>query len=364
MKAPKIKKILTTIGISNRKIRYYNRVDDHDQIQSSCFFAGLRDQDGKYFHEDGKDDKASMGIQVRDDQSESIANCFACNNSGTLKYLLNKAKKITNDEKKKKRFQKAIDIAGDVDVDTIKNQAERILTKDDEEAGDSNQYDPDEDKSETYDELELENFKRAIPNYLIEDRGFSVDICKKFEVHYDKDLKRAVIPLRNSDQDLAGLVGRTVLTEEFRDKLEEQMNDKPDWVARSYVVKYYNYLNFNKSRFLFGEHLLPNILKRIVVVEGCLDVMRLHSYGLESVVGVFGADISDRQQEKLLSMNVPIYLMLDPDNAGQRGLKKAIKSMADQTKVFKAKQFPNKDPGDLTKEQVKESLKKSQLAID
>jgi DNA primase len=351
MDSSSIKNALKEIGYTSTDWDYYDR---KNQIQCKCFFANLRDEHDNFFHDDGDDDNFSRGIDVDPSENDAITNCFACNKSGSLSYLLKEAYEISGDPK----FKKASELCGQVNINTVKNRKERIF-ENEKMLGE----DEDEDYEETYDDSELDIFKKAIHSYILDERGFDIDIAKKFELHFDDKLKRVLIPVRNKYDNLVGLVGRSIYSEEEREKIRENMKNKPDYLVRKYTKRYYNYLNFSKSNFLFGANLIPDNPDRIIVVEGCTDVMRLHQYGLQSSVGVFGSNISDNQSKKLLNIGEPVYLLLDPDNSGKRGKSEAINKMGQQIKVYDAQLPQGKDPDDCSKSTINNVLNDARLVV-
>ena len=83
------------------------------------------------------------------------------------------------------------------------------------------------------------------------------------------------------------------------------------------------------SRLLFGA---DNIVKSdfICVTEGTLDTMWLDQNGFPSVA-IFGASLSKRQEELLLSLPTKeLVLCLDRDEAGQSATKKILTRLNDR----------------------------------
>jgi DNA primase len=128
--------------------------------------------------------------------------------------------------------------------------------------------------------------------------------------------------VRRYDGGLVGVIGRSILPKEKRDAMN---------ASNRYTKKYYVYGNFSRSRYLFGSHFIDdNDIDSLFMVEGTLDVIRMHDLGYENTVGVLGSEVSDRQMSKALDYNVPIYLMLDGDSAGKKGMEKAYEQYKKQ----------------------------------
>ena len=351
MNPSQVKKVLEKIGYTSTDWTHYQR---RNQIQCRCFLAPLKDDKGRFFHENADDNNFSRGIDIDPTENDAVTNCFACEESGSLSYILKKAYDISGDPK----FKKASKICGRVNISTARNRVEKIF-ENEKELGESE----DEDFEDTYDESELDIFERAIHPYILNERNFSVETAKNFELHYDEELKRVLIPVRNKSDNLVGLVGRSIYNEKQREKIKDDMSNKPDYMTRKYIVKYYNYLNFKKSKFLFGINHIEQNPDQVIVVEGCLDVMRLYEYNLPCAVGVFGSSISNEQAQKILELNVPVYLLLDPDTSGERGKEDAIEKIGSQQKVFDAQLPKGSDPDDCSKSQINDVLNDAKLVV-
>ena len=145
-----------------------------------------------------------------------------------------------------------------------------------------------------------------IPSKFYIDRGFSEDILNKFDVgdSFVKEMKnRAVFPIYNKDWGLIGCAGRTLI-------------DKP------YIPKWRFSKNFKSGSTFFGiNHAWKRMkdTKRIILVEGMSDTMRMHEYGIENCAGALGSKLSRGQVKLLKEMGVTdIIVALDPDPPRER----------------------------------------------
>jgi len=79
-----------------------------------------------------------------------------------------------------------------------------------------------------------------------------------------------------------------------------------------------------KSRVLYGEYQLPAEVDTLYVCEGSLDTMWLDQLGY-NVVGLLGASISEAQVRRIANLRAKkVVLVLDNDDAGENGTRKAL----------------------------------------
>jgi 5S rRNA maturation endonuclease (ribonuclease M5) len=145
-----------------------------------------------------------------------------------------------------------------------------------------------------------------IPTYYLE-RGFTEEALNHFDVKvcldYDDDMcNRAIFPIYdNTWEYVVGMVGRTMTGEE------------PKWRVQG---------GFKTSEYLYGHwSALPHICKsgKIVLVEGQGDVIRLWEAGIYNAVGLFGSDLSEKQELLLqLTGAMNIITCFDNDAAGHK----------------------------------------------
>lgn len=108
-----------------------------------------------------------------------------------------------------------------------------------------------------------------------------------------------VLPVYDVYGDCIAMVGRTLMSEEKRDKAG--------------ISKYYNSV-YSKGQHLFGLNLAKrSILESGVayVVEGHYDVIMPHQHGMTNVVAVCGSNLSTRQLSLLSRYTDKIVLLFD-----------------------------------------------------
>ncbi len=104
-----------------------------------------------------------------------------------------------------------------------------------------------------------------------------------------------------------------------------------------------------RSKILFNLHRV-DLSKRTFVVEGPFDTMRLHQAGYSNAVSLLGRTLSEYQFDTL--KQTPITLLLDQDEAGILATKRILK----QLKQAKTIQLPAKDPGDMSIDDIRNTL--------
>lgn len=88
---------------------------------------------------------------------------------------------------------------------------------------------------------------------------------------------------------------------------------------------------FNKSEILFGWlQGLKSIgkTKKVVITEGCMDVIGAHRLGIKNAVAICGATLSEYQIRKIKSDGFSVELCLDNDDAGKAATIKMINQLA------------------------------------
>jgi len=84
---------------------------------------------------------------------------------------------------------------------------------------------------------------------------------------------------------------------------------------------------FHKSRELYGLHLARKStreLKRLLVVEGYMDVVGLAQFGVTDVVATLGTATTSEHLERLFRVVAEVVFCFDGDVAGQRAAKRAM----------------------------------------
>jgi len=125
------------------------------------------------------------------------------------------------------------------------------------------------------------------------------------DAYYDRFRTRLMVPIMDAQGAVIAFAGRVLRAE-----------DSPKYMNSPETPLY------NKSEVLFG---LPQAKDTIiktqsaVVVEGSLDVMRLHQFGATNAVACCGTALTEQHLRRLSRLGVKrLYLGFDNDDAGQK----------------------------------------------
>lgn len=177
------------------------------------------------------------------------------------------------------------------------------------------------------------------------DRGYLLEILDKFDVgicnrHGKQMFGRAVVPIYDENDTYVGCVGRTLINHP----------SIPKWI---------NSKGFKKSHYLYGLNFAKSyIMKKgsVYIVEGQGDVWKMFQAGYYNTVGLFGCDLSDEQLILLETSGcMNLTILTDSDEAGNKAAEKIIKKCGRRFNYFRP-ELLNKDPGDMTEQQLKELL--------
>ncbi len=305
-----------------------------DRIQVSCPFS-------PWTHESGKDSNPSMSIRTGDDVS--LYHCFACGEAGTLSMLVQKLGHY-----RCKDYPELYEVAkkDDDDMERMVENKFRDFDLDQKKARQAQTR----KKALIWSEDEIKPFMGKVPKYAL-NRGLSIEICKDLELGYDERLKvegrvskRLVFPIRDISGNLVGMVGRAIAE-----------NDHP---------KYYNYFNFPKSMFLYGEHKIDLEYENLFVVEGMIDVAKMRQMGFKNVVGLMGRSLSDEQADKIQAWDRLTHIIFDGDLYGRKGTEKAVEKLKKREVRMKIVALPDgQDPGSAEEDTLKELIEGAKFLL-
>lgn len=224
--------------------------------------------------------------------------------------------------------------------------------------------------------IKLQNNSTAL-NYF-KKRGIGADIIKKFGLGYAPaawdELLKYLKAKGCADEFLekAGLVvrkDRGGYYDRFRNRVMFPVFD-----VRGRVIgfggrvlddskpKYLNSpetLVFNKRNNLYGLNLAAakNIDRRIIIVEGYMDAIALHQYGISNAVASLGTALT-REQAKLLKRYCDeVIICYDADIAGQTATLRGLDILADAGCRVKILNIPKgKDPDEYIRSEGREAF--------
>lgn len=207
-------------------------------------------------------------------------------------------------------------------------------------------------------------------NYL-KNRGITDEVIEQFGLGYaPKDWDGLIKAARERKYSLnelekCGLVVRKTnnFYDRFRDKIIFPIIDYMGRVIAfgSRVLdnsepKYINSpetILFNKSRVLYGIHSAKSMISKenqVVVVEGYMDVIKMHSSGFKNVVGVLGTALTPEHIKILNRYTRNIFLLFDNDSAGEEATNRAFYNIFTQqspSHAYAIRITDAKDPDEL-----------------
>lgn len=160
-----------------------------------------------------------------------------------------------------------------------------------------------------------------------------------FELGWQPQRRRVVIPMRDIDGNLVAITGRA---------LDHYQDGK--WVHEQ-EPKFMHSKGFRRDYFLFGEHLADRS-DEAILVEGHFDVMYLRQMGYPSTLGVMGSHLSLVQVAKLVKFWKRVVILPDGDDAGAAAAEKWAHALKGHLPVAVCDIVPGKDPDDYEQEQL------------
>jgi DNA primase len=150
--------------------------------------------------------------------------------------------------------------------------------------------------------------KKGVPPAQLEKAGLVLP-KKDGRGYYDRFRDRVIFPIMDVNQTVIGFGGRVM-----DDSLPKYLNS-PETAL------------YNKSRSLYGLHLAKEkcaSANLVHIVEGYLDLITLHQYGIENAVATLGTALT-ADHVRILSRYVPrMILVYDSDEAGIRSALRCI----------------------------------------
>ena len=296
------------------RMNFHTILKSGENIQVNCPFAPYTNK-----HRNTVDSKPSMGILVREEDS-CLINCFTCSfRFGSLVHMVEVLVSFNAEFAEYLEEAKQIEhLDLDILLGTIGSFGQTKTKYEDKVLPESN-YEP---------------FANLYHPYW-EKRGLRKEVVKSWNVGFDKDRRRVMIPVRNQQGYLVGAVGRALNSDD--------------------LPKYLNYWNFDKGKHLLGEDKLK-ANNTTILVEGAVDAIKVYQnlvdLGISSeygVVAALGAKLTTFQIDRLISLSSEVIVALDNDVAGREGTEALTKHMS---RRIVSKKFnytaDDTDPGDLT----------------
>lgn len=175
----------------------------------------------------------------------------------------------------------------------------------------------------------LDEFTAPPPKALMK-RQISADAAEHYGVRWDKEDPAWIIPIRGPEGEYRG----------YQRKSRHRVLNVPPGLRK-------------RDTFFGIEHFSGY---RAILVESPLDVVRLHTEGLEGGLAVFGSSVSPEQEQLLFDIKASsIVIALDADTAGKKAAEKLLgfEQLRRYARLYFFR-YPGhgKDPGDLTGEEI------------
>lgn len=185
-----------------------------------------------------------------------------------------------------------------------------------------------------WDKLYTSFLKRGISKELLARSGLIT--IKDTGKAYDRFRNRVIIPIADEHGHIVGFGGRIISN-----------NDSPKYLNSPETII------FNKRYLLFGLNLAQKAIKEkdfAIVVEGYMDAISLHSYGITNAVASLGTAFTLQQCRKILRFSSNIYFCYDSDNAGQNATMRALAIASSNGANVRVISIPDgKDPDEFVK---------------
>jgi DNA primase len=204
-------------------------------------------------------------------------------------------------------------------------------------------------------EADLWEFDYAYPQDELEYRGFDYPEARWFSLMWDHKRDGWIIPFSDAEDKLIGYQFKP------RHGTDGTPINHPTHLKKSGRI-------FEGLNYIDGDTL--------VIVESPLDVVRLYALGYENVVALFGASMDAEQAELIMEKFDKVILAFDDDDAGRRGISKALKLLngvevwifayTDPIKMatyYVHGKVTGKDPGDLTRDEFQRGLDRATKAF-
>lgn len=156
--------------------------------------------------------------------------------------------------------------------------------------------------------------------------------------YYDRFRNRIMFPIIDRNNKIIGFGGRVI-----DDSMPKYLNSKESLI-------------FNKGNNLYGLNLVKKYSnkKRILLVEGYMDVIALFSKGIDYSLASLGTALTPSQAKLLKRYGEEVYIAYDSDIAGKKATLRAVDIISAEDIKPKVVQLPkNMDPDDYVREHGK-----------
>lgn len=190
----------------------------------------------------------------------------------------------------------------------------------------------------------------------LESRNYDYNDLKIFNMYPCLDFLKTLrlgIPVYDEDYNLVGINARlmdTIMT--YPETIEHE--------DKVYAVPKYRMSTFPKGSVLFNLNNAKNYSVRdgLIIVEGQLDVARLHTYGIYNSVCTMGTTLSSAQVSLLYKNCYHVLFLVEEGEPALAGVARSIRQLKGGMRVSIAK-LPSGDADSNSREIIIETLKQA-----
>lgn len=205
-----------------------------------------------------------------------------------------------------------------------------------------------------------------IPALYYLDRGYSLDILKKYDVGLcnkpNREMSnRVVVPIYDTDHKLMiGCTGRSIYTRcEVCLSFHDDQISCPDLTSRYLYSKWKHSHNFKSQNTLYNIWYAKEHIQKTgcaILVESPGNVWRLEEAGIHNSVGLFGCNLSDRQKIILDSSGaMSLVILTDNDEAGKQAAKVIEKKCSNTYRIY-IPQITKEDIGEMSVSEIHDTI--------
>ena len=150
---------------------------------------------------------------------------------------------------------------------------------------------------------------------------------------YDRFRDRVMFPILDRRGRTIAFGGRVIASSDRPDREDQEADIPVRTPDKSPGPKYLNSPEtplFHKGRELFGLWQVRDAnqkIPRLLVVEGYMDVIALHQYGITQAVATLGTATTSDHAEILFRNSADVYFCFDGDRAGRQAAWRAVESV-------------------------------------
>ncbi len=166
-------------------------------------------------------------------------------------------------------------------------------------------------------------------------------VVNKGDHHFDMFRSRAMFPIIDQQGNVLGFGGRAM-----GDQKPKYLNTSDTHV-------------FNKRKGVYAINLVKKIrdLKRILLVEGYMDVVAVTQAGIQGAVATLGTSLTNEQARLLKRYAPEVWIAYDGDEAGQHAIERAISIFDAEGVPVKVLSFPDRlDPDEMIRQRGTEAF--------